>query len=145
MMGVESPETCSMAHKRQVINLWNCCILLVNLFELRFQVFFYSKAIWISCLEVTLIPSLLKYVIQPAIDPTSLAILPFVFSMNINLYYFRPPQFRVVEFLRVPNNSMAAARICGVEWRQYSLRQGLKLRKPGLKCSKTCTSRQVYS
>jgi hypothetical protein len=33
-MGEEAPETCWATHKRQVINLWNCCILLVNLFEL---------------------------------------------------------------------------------------------------------------
>jgi len=34
MMGGEAPETCWVTHKRQVINLWNCCILLVDLFEL---------------------------------------------------------------------------------------------------------------
>jgi len=34
MMGVEAPETCWATHKRQVMNLWNCCILSVNLFEL---------------------------------------------------------------------------------------------------------------
>jgi hypothetical protein len=34
MMGVEAPETCWTTHKHQVINLWNCCIWLVNLFEL---------------------------------------------------------------------------------------------------------------
>ena len=33
MMGGEAPETCWATHKRQVINLWNCCILLVDLFE----------------------------------------------------------------------------------------------------------------
>jgi hypothetical protein len=33
MMGGETPETCWAIHKRQVINLWNCCILLVELFE----------------------------------------------------------------------------------------------------------------
>jgi len=33
MMGGEAPETCWAKHKRQVINLWNCCILLVDLFE----------------------------------------------------------------------------------------------------------------
>jgi hypothetical protein len=33
-MGGKTPETCWAIHKRQVINLWNCCILLVNLFEL---------------------------------------------------------------------------------------------------------------
>jgi hypothetical protein len=32
-MGVETPEACWATHKRQVINLWNCCIWLVNLFE----------------------------------------------------------------------------------------------------------------
>ena len=32
-MGEETPETCWATHKRQVINLWNCCILLVDLFE----------------------------------------------------------------------------------------------------------------
>ena len=34
MMGVEAPETCWATQKRQVINLWNGCIWLVNLFEL---------------------------------------------------------------------------------------------------------------
>jgi len=34
MMGAEAPETCWATHKRQVINTWNCCIWLVNLFEL---------------------------------------------------------------------------------------------------------------
>jgi hypothetical protein len=34
MMSVDAPETCWATHKRQVINLWNCCIWLVNLFEL---------------------------------------------------------------------------------------------------------------
>ena len=33
MMGGEMPETCWATHKRQVIKLWNCCILLVELFE----------------------------------------------------------------------------------------------------------------
>jgi hypothetical protein len=31
-MGGEAPETCWATHKHQVINLWNCCILLVDLF-----------------------------------------------------------------------------------------------------------------
>jgi len=34
MMGVEAPETCWATHKHQVINLWNYCIQLVNLFEM---------------------------------------------------------------------------------------------------------------
>jgi len=33
MMGGETLETCWATHKRQIINLWNCCILLVDLFE----------------------------------------------------------------------------------------------------------------
>jgi len=33
MMGGETPETCSATHKHQVMNLWNCCILLVELLE----------------------------------------------------------------------------------------------------------------
>jgi hypothetical protein len=33
MMGGEAPETCWATYKRQVVNLWNCCILLVDLFE----------------------------------------------------------------------------------------------------------------
>ena len=32
-LGGEAPETCWATHKCQVINLWNCCILLVDLFE----------------------------------------------------------------------------------------------------------------
>jgi len=35
MTGGETPETRWATHKRQVINLWNCCILLVELFELH--------------------------------------------------------------------------------------------------------------
>jgi hypothetical protein len=34
MMGVEAHEKYWVTHKRQVINLWKCCIWLVNLFEL---------------------------------------------------------------------------------------------------------------
>jgi hypothetical protein len=36
MIGVRTPETCSAVHtsKRQVINLKNCCIWLVHLFEM---------------------------------------------------------------------------------------------------------------
>ena len=33
MMGGKAPETCWATHKRQVINLWNSCILLVDLFK----------------------------------------------------------------------------------------------------------------
>jgi len=33
MMGGEAPETCWATHKRQAMNLWKCCILLVDLFE----------------------------------------------------------------------------------------------------------------
>jgi len=33
MMSGEASETCWATHKRQLINLRNCCILLVNLFE----------------------------------------------------------------------------------------------------------------
>jgi hypothetical protein len=33
IMSGETPETCWATHKRQVINFWNCCILLVELFE----------------------------------------------------------------------------------------------------------------
>jgi hypothetical protein len=33
MMRGEAPETCWATRKRQVTNLWNCCILLVDLFE----------------------------------------------------------------------------------------------------------------
>jgi hypothetical protein len=32
-MGGEAPETCWATHKRQVIKVWNCCILLVDLFQ----------------------------------------------------------------------------------------------------------------
>jgi hypothetical protein len=32
-MGGKAPETCWATHKRQVINLWKCCILLVDLFK----------------------------------------------------------------------------------------------------------------
>ena len=39
MMGEEAPETCWATHKRQVINLWNCRILLVNLFESKDKIF----------------------------------------------------------------------------------------------------------
>jgi len=33
IMGGEGTETCWATHKPQVINLWKCCILLVDLFE----------------------------------------------------------------------------------------------------------------
>ena len=40
MMGVRAPETCWAVYKRQVINWRNCCILLVDVFELHFCQFF---------------------------------------------------------------------------------------------------------
>jgi hypothetical protein len=36
-MGVRTPETCWAVNKRQVINWRDCCIWLVNLFELHFS------------------------------------------------------------------------------------------------------------
>jgi len=33
MMGGETPNTCWATYKRRVINLWNCCILFVDLFQ----------------------------------------------------------------------------------------------------------------
>jgi hypothetical protein len=35
MMSFRTPETCWAVHKRQVINLRNCCIWLVDLFGMR--------------------------------------------------------------------------------------------------------------
>jgi hypothetical protein len=35
MMGVRTPKTCWAVHKRHVINLRNCCIWLVNFFQLQ--------------------------------------------------------------------------------------------------------------
>jgi len=43
MMGVRTPETCWAVHKRQVINLKNCCIWLVDLFELPYLTFSESR------------------------------------------------------------------------------------------------------
>ena len=39
MMGMRTPETCWAVHEHQVINLRNCCIWLVNLFEIMFTTF----------------------------------------------------------------------------------------------------------
>ena len=39
MMGVRTPKTCWAINKRQVINWRNCCIYLVDLFELYFKPF----------------------------------------------------------------------------------------------------------
>ena len=38
MMGVRTPETCWAVHKRQLINLRSCCILLVDSVENNFRV-----------------------------------------------------------------------------------------------------------
>ena len=52
MMGGDTPKTCGDTRKRQVINLWNFCILLVKLFgpyvdaqtgERQIQMFSYKK------------------------------------------------------------------------------------------------------
>jgi hypothetical protein len=48
MVGREAPETCWATHKRQVINLWNCYILLVNLFESDFPCLFSNTALKIT-------------------------------------------------------------------------------------------------
>jgi hypothetical protein len=48
MMGGETPETCWATHKHEVINSWNCCILLVDLFELSLKSVLLTL-IWIKC------------------------------------------------------------------------------------------------
>jgi hypothetical protein len=45
MMGVRTPETCWAVHKRQVINLRNCCIWLVDLLEFLSFLIFYGPYI----------------------------------------------------------------------------------------------------
>jgi hypothetical protein len=42
MMGVRTSETCLVVNKRQVINWRDCCIWLVNLFELYDEVRTYN-------------------------------------------------------------------------------------------------------
>jgi len=42
MMGGEAPETCWATHKSLVMNLWNRCILLVDLFE-SYKICFYLE------------------------------------------------------------------------------------------------------
>jgi len=52
MMGEETSETCWATHKRQVINLWNCCILLVNLFESYDDgAWTYERQMYLTCLS----------------------------------------------------------------------------------------------
>jgi len=62
MMGGEAPETCWAAHKGQVINLWNCCILLVDLFELYVSCF--RHIFW--CIYFNLYLSIILYPPQEA-------------------------------------------------------------------------------
>ena len=48
MMGGKAPETCRATHKRQVINMWNSFILLVDLFEClnSFNFFIFLFFLW---------------------------------------------------------------------------------------------------
>ena len=46
MMGVKTPETCWAIHKRQVINLRNCYIYLVDLFEILLWGFYICSVFW---------------------------------------------------------------------------------------------------
>jgi hypothetical protein len=46
MMGVKMPETCWAVHKRQVINLRNYCIWLVDLFEMLLWGFHICSVFW---------------------------------------------------------------------------------------------------
>ena len=46
MMGMRMPETCGAVFKRQVINLRNCCIWLVDSFERLYRVQGYRKFYW---------------------------------------------------------------------------------------------------
>jgi hypothetical protein len=59
MIGGETPETCWVTHKREVINLWNCCILLVELFESYDDARTCEGQIRFSCLKVAINISLL--------------------------------------------------------------------------------------
>jgi len=83
MMGGEAPETCCATHKRQVINLWNCCILLVDLFEsFEPNKCIYSKFVrWIH-------PS-----INPSIRPEFRSF--FLLSTMFTVYCFRLVGFPV--------------------------------------------------
>ena len=53
MMGMRTPETCWAVHKLQVINGRNCCIWLVDIFELSFCIFLHPPITipWLSTLS----------------------------------------------------------------------------------------------
>jgi len=53
IMGVRTPETCWAVHKRQVINLRNCCVKLVDLFEYHTYV-----CCWLLCTISTTWPQI---------------------------------------------------------------------------------------
>ena len=62
MMGGETPETCWATHKRQAINLWNCCILLVELFESYDDARTYERQMFYNnCVFITLSPNQMFY------------------------------------------------------------------------------------
>jgi hypothetical protein len=71
MMGGEAPETCWARHKRQVINLWNCCILLVYLFESYFRGFTLHHGSLIKCLTSVVAVTELRNMRQHTSDLTS--------------------------------------------------------------------------
>jgi len=57
MMCGEALETCWATHKCQVINLWNCCILLVDLFE--------SNRIFLLALDINVSSVLVCHLAAP--------------------------------------------------------------------------------
>jgi len=88
MMGVRTPETCWVVHKRQVINLKTCCIWLVDLFE-KYDI------IWIGISESGIISTSADVVplfVQFCLDSHGLThsvnLIPvwFVFLVSLSRY-----------------------------------------------------------
>jgi len=100
MMGEEAPETCWATHKRQVINLWNCCILLVNLFESYddARTYKHQKLIWDvsekslimrTGRDYNLLPLVKELHIQGIVEHFNLYIVFPKNEVEINAVYFQ--------------------------------------------------------
>jgi hypothetical protein len=85
MMGMRMPETCWAVSKRQVINLWSCCILLVDSVEIKW-------ILWNRYLFKYTVPQLLTEQFKFISD------LKTISNSNINESCYQPNSVYFINF-----------------------------------------------
>jgi hypothetical protein len=90
MMGVRTPETCWAVHKRQVINLKNCCVRLVDLFKKYDIVWIGISESGIISTRADVVPLFVHFCLDSHDLTHSVKLIPvwFVFLVSFSRYDF---------------------------------------------------------